>query len=78
MSYVMTSITSIPGIKEIRSHSCIIPISSLSRPNAELCIIMSSMIFGIRRGQIVDADLMTSEVDNQDVENVRLYYYVVE
>ena len=51
MSYVMTSITSIPGIKEIRSHSCIIPISSLSRPNAELCIIMSSMIFGIRRGK---------------------------
>ena len=28
--------------------------------------------------QIVDAELMTSEVNNQDVENVRLYYYVVE
>lgn len=27
--------------------------------------------------QIVDAELMTSEVNNQDVENVRLYYYVV-
>ena len=28
--------------------------------------------------QIVDARLMTTEVNNQDVETVRLYYYVPE
>ncbi len=30
------------------------------------------------RWQIVDAELLTPEINNQDVENIRLYYYVAE